>query len=111
MKTLKKSEGALGNEDAEMENAGDARLGLSYNNRRSVEAIDDRVEIRPEGFLAKNPVASMQAALAFELSGGTPLEYPDRSFIDGSIETMSRIAGPVAMVATMAAAAWAVGLI
>lgn len=111
MKTLKKSEGALGNEDAEMDNASDARMGYSFDNRQPVEAIGETIEIRAEGFLAKNPVASMQVALAFELNGGTPLEFPDRSFVDRSIETISRIAGPVAMIATIAAAAWAVGLI
>lgn len=111
MKTLKKSEGALGNEDAEMDHVSDARMGYSFDNRQPVESTAEQVEIRTDGFLAKNPVASMQAALAFELNGGMALEFPDRSLIDSSIDTISRIAGPVAMIATIAAAAWAVGLI
>jgi hypothetical protein len=53
----------------------------------------------------------MQAALALELNAGISIDFGDQSIIDSSIETLSRIAGPIAMLTTIAAAALAVGLI
>jgi hypothetical protein len=111
VKTLKKSDGALGKEDAEMENAGEARLGMELRNRRSIEAVVDVIDDRADGSRSNNPVASMQAALALELNAGISIDFGDQSIIDSSIETLSRIAGPIAMLTTIAAAALAVGLI
>ncbi|MDF0542443.1 hypothetical protein PX699_08830 [Sphingobium sp. H39-3-25] len=111
MKTLKKSDGALGKEDAEMENAGEARLGMELHNRRPIEAVGDVIDDRADAGRSTNPVASMQAALALELNAGTPFDFGDQSIVDSSIEALSRIAGPIAMLATIVAAAWAVGFI
>jgi hypothetical protein len=108
--TLRKTTEAQEKEDAEMDIASRAQPGCPPDRPSSTPLVDQRGFFDGRMFNAANPVGSMQAALALQLSGQCELEIAEGTAFDRTVETLSRIAGPAFMGMTLLLGAlWAGG--